>query len=333
MERAKRHTFLVLAVFLAALSAFFCIRNRDELSFPPTPYVELDSPYLIRDTFSSRYILDKQRTRILVVDKATNTVQTVWPQRQKGADVFYYADEFMFDEKGFVYVKEGSWNGNCIAREAVLVYDNAGRYLCTVLDTHYAELVNKHKMHLLSVRDGKLHYAVREQHCVVVASYDIERNTEWKKVVPFDNAFDFVSDMTEDEAGNIYLLDKTGALFMLNPDKTHFDLVYRAPSDEFPNWIEADGAGTLLYTDLYADTVVRLNVRSGEKSVALTEAGSVTVTPVPFSSLQNPLKNKTMRTRQVVLICAFAVFCLSAFFACILLLVAFFKRKMHVIQR
>ncbi|MCR5724898.1 MAG: MFS transporter, partial [Treponema sp.] len=47
----------------------------------------------------------------------------------------------------------------------------------------------------------------------------------------------------------------------------------------------------------------------------------------------NPLKNKTMRTRQVVLICAFAVFCLSAFFACILLLVAFFKRKMHVIQR
>ena len=333
MANAKRFSLVYIAALVVAFSAFFCLRNRQELSFSFSKTVELDTPYLIRDNFSFRYILDKQRTRILVVDKATNTVQTVCPRQEKGADVFYYADEFMFDERGFMYVKEGAWNGNCISREAVLFYDASGHYCNTVLDTHYGDLVNKHKIHLLSVRGGKLHYAVKEKHCVVISSYDLEKNTERKKIIPFEDAFDFISDMTEDSAGNVYLLAKTGAFFMLNEEKSAFTLVYRAKKEEFPYWIEASDSKKLFYTDLYADSVMSLDVQKGETSLVLADCGSVTVTPVPFSSLQNPLKNAAMLHKQVALHCAFilGLVCMAFLFVCAVIF--FFKRKMHVIQR
>ena len=333
MAIAKKVAVICTVLLIVAGCVLYGLWDNNALSFPVSKYLTLDTPYQIRDTAYERYILDKQRMRIVVVDKKTNVVKTVLPKKQKNADVFYYADEFQFDENGFVYVKEGSWNGNVISREAVLIYDNNGHYVSTVLDTQYGELVNKHKMHLLSVRNGKLHYAVREAQYVIVASFDIARNTEIKKIIPFDNAFDFVSDITEDAAGTVYVLDKTGCLYMLNDEKTNFERAYRFPADEFPNWIEFSAPHCLLYTDLYTDSVKSVNLKSGEKALVLSQAGSVTVTPVSFSLLQNPLKNTAMLQKEILLLVSLLAAVLCAIFLFVFAVIAFFKRKMHIIRR
>ena len=332
MGSAKR-PLLLMAVVLAVLSGLFCLWQREYIALPLSDSIALDSPYIVRDYEYTRYILDKQRTRILGVDKRTNVVKTSLPRHEKNADVFCYADDFVVDERGFVYVKEGAWDRNCISREAVLVYDSKGRYVRTVLDTHYSGLVNKHKMLLLSVRGGKLHYALKESDSVIISSFDIQKKTETKRSIPFSNAFDFVGDMAEDSAGNVYLLEKTGKLYRLNDSGDAFSLAWTCASDEFPAWIEASAPNTILYADLYADSVMQLDVQSGEKSLVLSNSGAVTVTPVPFSELQNPLKSNAMFYKQVALLAAFVIFCLSVFCFLVFLLILFFKRKMHVIQR
>mgnify|MGYP002853877543 CR=1 FL=1 len=333
MERARRKLLLVVVSLFVVLSGLFCVRSRESIELPFSKDVVLDTPYLVRDYDNLRYILDKQRTRILVVDKRTNCVQTVWPKRGKNADVFSYAESFMVDELGFVYVKDAPWNGNCIAREAVLVYDNRGRYVKTVLDTHYEELVNKPKMMLLSMRGGNLHYAVKEKNSIVIASFDMEHNTEIKKVIPLANAFDFVNDMAEDSAGNVYVLLKTGELFMLNEEKNGFAPVWTCGADDYPNSLEAGKSGELFYTDLYADCVMRLDVRSGEKTPVLSGVGSVMVSPVAFSVLQNPKKSPVMLRTQAATLAALVLFIGGALVLLIFLLVAFFKQDMHIIRR
>ena len=269
MASAKNKIFAFILAALAICSGAVCYLNKGEIEFPLLDAVELDSPYIVRDQGSNRYILDKQRARIVVVDKASNVVQNILPSGAKEADVFYYADDFMVDRDGSVYVKEGAWDGNRISREAVLLYGADGRYKATYLDRHYDQMVNKHKMMLLGVSDGTIHYAVKNEGNVAVASYDIKNRTKSQRRVLFENAFDFVADMARSSDGTVYLLEKTGRLFRLAKDSPRFDLVRAAGKDEFPNWIEPGDGSKLLCADLYSDGVVELDLSDGTKRVVL----------------------------------------------------------------
>ncbi|GEM_PF-1589277 len=318
----------------AACLAAICFWFRADIELPLLREIPLDSPYIIKDTTYSRYILDKQRTRIIQVDKTSNTVKSFLPKGSgKKADIFYYADDFTADEDGYVYIKEGAWDGNRISREAVLIYDKNGRYITTCLDTRYTVRVNKHKIMLLACRDGKVHYARKDSNAITLSSFDIQRGTETARVIQFKHAFDFIGDMTEDSAGNVYVLDKTGCIFKLNDDKTEFTLLYRAPADEYPGWIEPSSNGKLFFTDLYTDSVIELDTRTGEKHVAVKNAGSVTVTPVPFSTLQNPVKSKNQFFKQVLLLAVFALFVLCTLAFAVVMIIMFFKSSMHIIRR
>ncbi|WP_296687466.1 hypothetical protein, partial [Treponema sp. UBA3813] len=188
---------LILAISLGLFSFF----NKDEIEFPVSKKIALDSPYIVRDYGELRYILDKQRTRIIVVEKESNLVRHVLPPSGRQPDNFFYADDFLVDADGNVYVKEGAWDGNRISREAVLVYDANGRYKATYLDTTYDSMVNKHKVMLLSVGDGKINYAVKNKDLICTASFDIQSGTEVKKEFPYKDAFDFVNDMAQSDGG------------------------------------------------------------------------------------------------------------------------------------
>ena len=149
MANARSKLFVFVAALVAFASGAVTFFNKDRIEFPVKSVLEYQEPYIVRDSGDLRYVLDKQRTRIVVVQKDTNVIKCVLPEGTKDADTFYYADDFMVDEKGWVYVKEGAWDGNRISREAVLVYDEEGRYKATYLDMKHSSVVNKHKMMLL----------------------------------------------------------------------------------------------------------------------------------------------------------------------------------------
>lgn len=333
MASAKKKLSLLVLFAAAVCLGSLCFFNKDAIEFPLTDVVALDAPYIVRDYGESRYILDKQRARIVVVDKQSNVVRHVLPSGEKEGDTFYYADDFMVDKNGFVFVKEGAWDGNRIAREAVLVYDAAGRYDSTYLDWRYREMVNKHKVMLLGVEDGTIKYAVKNPNNVVVASYDYVGQVKSQQRIPFRNAFDFVADMTLGKDGSIYLLEKAGRIFRLGKYSGIFEPIYTAGADEFPNWMEPSDNGKLLFSDLYSDSVVELNLANGEKRLALENSGAVTVPPVPFGELKDPVKNpEAVRKQRLLLLCAALFLALVAFFVFYALLL-FFRSKMHVIQR
>lgn len=334
MASAKNKFFLTAVFILAVCSGSLCFFNKNRLEFPPSKRIQLDSPYLVRDRGDLRYILDKQRTRIVVVEKDSNVVRCVLPNGSQDADTFYYADDFMVDESGNVYVKEGAWNGNRISREAILVYDSHGRYVQTCMDLKHDRIINKHKVMLLSVDGAKITYALKNRTGVCVCVLDIHAKQKVKRDFVFDDAFDFVNDMTQTPDGKIYLLDKSGRLFKLDESpRPAFKMIYEAGADEYPNWIEPSSSGKLLYADLYSDSVMELDLASGKKNLVLPNCGSVTVTPIAFSRMQNPAKNSTMMKEEGLLYAAFAVFSICAALLVVALLVFFFKSKMHVIRR
>ncbi|MCR5045202.1 MAG: MFS transporter [Treponema sp.] len=334
MANGKRSFFLFFVTLVAIALGAISFLNRDRISFPLVKALDYESPYLVRDFKDTRYVLDKQRTRIIVVDKKTNVIKTVLPQGYNEADRFYYADDFMVDENGWVYVKEGAWDGNRISREAILVYDQNGCYKKTFSDTKYTGVVNKHKMMLLKVEKGKLDYAIKNDDNVCVISLDLKSGVESTREFPFSDAFNFVNDMTKDSEGNIYLLDKAGRLFLLeNNAYGKARLLLSSGPDAYPNWIEASGAKKLLYAELYTNSVMELDLESGSKRLALDNSGAVTVTPVCFSSLEAPNKNNDMLKEQAALLAVFGLFLLCVLFLVLYAIISFFRSSVKVIQR
>ena len=331
MINAKKGIRAVVLFMIALSLGLFSFFNKDEIEFPVSKELPLDSPYIVRDYGELRYILDKQRTRILVVEKASNVIKHILPPSGRQPDNFYYADDFLVDTDGNVYVKEGAWNGNRISREAVLCYDSLGNYKATYLDTTYDTMVNKHKVMLLSVGDGKINYAVKNKDSVCTASFDIQSGEEVKKEYPYEDAFNFVNDMAQTAAGKIFMLDKAGRLFRLSENE--LELIYSAAHNEFPNWIESKGEDSLLFSELYSDSVLELNLLTGEKNRVLTASGFVTVSPVSFFSVENPIKNSSILRKQIFLLLIFILFVISSVSFLGLTIISFLKSNLQLIQR
>lgn len=332
MASAKLKFFVVIAAILALCFGAVSFLNKDRLSIPISKTVAYESPYLARDYGNYRYVLDKQRTRILVVEKSSNTVKNILPRGSEEGDRFYYADDFLVDEKGWVYVKEGAWDGNRISREAVLVYDENGRYQETYLDMRHSKVTNKHKVMLLSVTGGKIVCAQKNSNSVVITTFDTASESKSKEEYAFKNAFDFVNDMALSQDGTVYLLDKAGRLYWLER-ASGFKLVHEFGRDEYPNWIEVSGPDTILYAELYSDSVRELDLKSGERSSVVEDCGAVTVTPVSFEKLVAPWENAGNLRVKYALVAAFLLFVACSAFVLLFALVSFFRNNMKVIQR
>ncbi|MBR5096590.1 MAG: hypothetical protein IK094_05730, partial [Treponema sp.] len=332
MASAKSKVFIFVAALVAFASGAATFFNRDRIEFPLKKSLEYQEPYIVRDAGNLRYVLDKQRTRIIAVDKKTNVVKCVLPRGYDDADRFYYADDFMVDEKGWVYVKEGAWDGNRISREAVLVYDEEGRYKATYLDIKHSSVTNKHKMMLLSVQNGKIVCSFKNNKSIGITRLDLQSGDKVKEEYPFENAYDFVADMSLDGEGNVYLLDKAGQIFLLKKS-AGFVCVYKGGPDEYLNWIEPSGSEKLLCAELYSNSVVELDLQNGAKRTVLDNSGAVTVTPVSLTSLEAPQKNSGMLKIEDALLASLCIFLLSALFLAIKIVVSFFKTQVKVIQR
>ena len=331
MINAKK-SLLTAGLFILAISlGLICFFNKDEIDFPVSKEISLDSPYIVRDYGQLRYILDKQRTRIIVVEKESNVVKHVLPPASRQPDQFFYADDFLVDEAGNVYVKEGAWDGNRISREAVLIYDSTGRYKTTYLDIRYDSMVNKHKVMLLSVGGGKINYAIKEKDSICTVSFNIQTGEQSKSELPYADAFNFVNDMAQSADGKIFVLDKAGHIFRLL--KTRLQLIYSAAHNEFPNWIECSGSDSLLFSELYSDSVIRLNLDTGEKKRILTASGFVTVSPVSFFSIENPVKNSAILRNQIFLLLTFILFVISSLLLLGFGIQSFLKSNLQIIQR
>ncbi len=343
MANVKIRSLIVFSFLLSLALGIFTLVNRQSLAIPPSSTLELDSPYIVRDYGDLRYILDRQRTRIVIIEKDTGALVRTLP-RAGDKETFTYADDFLVDSQGCVYVKEGGWKGNRIAREAVLRYDPDGKFTDSYISTDYAwlpnedtSLINKHRIMLLSVEDNILCYGIKKKDTVEIHSLNVKNLKKSKsdgvKIYFFKNAFNLVNDMTIGKDGEIYMLDKAGRLYVLKDSVSGIpELVAEAKDGEYPNWIEGTDGG-LLYTDLYCDGVKKLDFASGSSSLIIPECGSATVTPLPFSDLKNPVK-KSGRLLWERILLAVALLSLLSFAAFLFFLfLAFMRSEMHVIRR
>ena len=71
MANARSKLFVFVAALVAFASGAVTFFNKDRIEFPVKSVLEYQEPYIVRDSGNLRYVLDKQRTRIVVVQKDT----------------------------------------------------------------------------------------------------------------------------------------------------------------------------------------------------------------------------------------------------------------------
>ena len=87
MASAKNKAFVFVLFVLALAFGSVSFYNRDRIDFSLKRTLEYEEPYIVRDYGNLRYVLDKQRARIVVVDKKTNVVKNTTIQKSKLSNI------------------------------------------------------------------------------------------------------------------------------------------------------------------------------------------------------------------------------------------------------
>lgn len=190
---------------------------KDWYDICPNSQVELVNPYLAQaDAQGNIFVIDNERCRVVKIN-SQQKVDYLLKSNLKEADTFWYAEDLTFGPDGSVYLLDASWDetGSAVGRECILVYDENGHFVNTVLDITYEdEWVNKHRLFALTFWENALFYVESQQEGFALFRLSLETGEVREEMFcPYDNAFDLIQDYALDyEAKTVYALDKRGRI-------------------------------------------------------------------------------------------------------------------------
>lgn len=261
-----KHTDIAIVLILILLASFFWM-GRMPLSeaFCVTERISLG--YQAQQGKDGRYyVLDSGHERLICFDQE-GVIQFTIEDPSDSQGRVSYIDDFFVTEEG-IYIAASQWNEMRVDREAVLFFDNRGKYVKTVLNRDYTtKRTNKHKLYGVCEIDGTF--------AVVECLADEIRIGE--KVIAYENAFNAVYDAVFVKDA-LYILNKDGTVKKYTKENPKGIIVYRTEGKEEqePYRLAADQAGNVYFTDIRNKKICRI----GEKNnsiVVYEETDSLTV--------------------------------------------------------
>lgn len=183
----------------------------------PEPEVTLINPYLAQsDGQGNVFVIDDERTRVVKINSGQE-VEYLLKNNEQEADSFSYAEDVEVDPAGNIYLLDASWDEteSAVSREAILVYDEQGRYVETLLEITYEdEFVDKHKLFALSYWNQALYFVESEQEGFYLCRVSVDtKEMERIAFYEYENAFNLIQDYTlNSNIETVYALDKRGKL-------------------------------------------------------------------------------------------------------------------------
>lgn len=217
-----RKTDVLALVFLIVVAVVYS-RYGYKNTVLPEFYVNLENPWSVKtDAEGNTYILDAERSRIVVLDgnqKVKNMIHGNAPQ----GNTFYYADDFCVGQQGHIYVHDVRWAeaGFHLVGEAIIEYDKAGNFVQTLYEEDYTELyTNKHRIFGLTEENGCVRFVLANDDGCYVKALDRTNGEEVSSVFyQMKDAYTYLQDMVlSPETDVIVAIDKRGKLIELDAE-------------------------------------------------------------------------------------------------------------------
>lgn len=258
--------------------------------------IVIDNPYLSKqDALGNTYVVDQEHGRILKLDENRQVLYSI-RSNDKEEDTISYVGDIAVAANGYLFVEEHHWGGLYVDREAILVYDEQGKYVATCYDDIYDdEYVDKRKIYGMTVYDGCLYYAVLHDGQLNLYQMDTQTyETALLAEVEYANAYNAIYDICLlPEQQRIYLLDKRNQVVCI--DKKGKQIVYDSAKDaDYRGQVAfyslaANGDGQIFLTDIKGGRVFSLDEDGKTLKVLLHNDNVLTLNLTQYSNGQQVL--------------------------------------------
>ncbi len=269
-KRKKLGIVDVVLIIALIAGAYYGYKNMHRYDFNFAKTLNLSNPWLVKtDSNGSSYVVDKERLRIVVIDRDRQVSRIINGNASEG-ETFYYPDNIYVDDKGGVYVHDIQWSptGFSLDGECIIYYTPEGKFGGYVYETKYDDFYcDKHRIFALMEYDGLVYFISADEKGFVLNSVSPSgAGVSELANYSLDDAITLIQDFAVDPAsGTIYAVDKRGLLLKAaNGAITQVQDVYENVSGDEKIALyraAADNKGNVYVTDIAAN---RLLCFSGE---------------------------------------------------------------------
>ena len=267
-SRGLKPADLTIALLAVAL-VLFCWLFSMPFSEVVTSTMDITLGYSAKqDEQGLYYVVDDGHSRLFCFNEEADIRYAI--VNPSDGDGNLYIDDFAV-ENGLVYLSATEWNGMLLSREVIVVFKN-GRYLRTIAERDYsAVLVNKHRFHGITVRDGVLSYVECEDNALIPHWITLADGEERTQQIYFDNAFNAVSDCAFYGNG-FYVMEKNGRITAFEDGRRTlaYSTRWKGEESRFPYRMTLDPHGTICFIDLRAEEAVKVD-SALQRSVSICE--------------------------------------------------------------
>lgn len=207
----------LIVIILLIAGGLFCYENLYRYEFRPGKILHLSNPWLVKtDQYGNSYVVDQERSRIVVVDQQGRVSRVINGYAPKGG-TFYFADNIHIDDQGGIYVHDIWWSmtGFSLDGEVIMYYTPDGKFDRYVYEVYYDDIyADKHRLFALT-GDGDFLYfvAADEQGFALNALSPVDGGVSELAYYPLEDAITLIQDFVIDPSSKtVYAIDKRGIL-------------------------------------------------------------------------------------------------------------------------
>lgn len=260
----------IFLIFLVMILAVFCFVFRMPFQDALQSKVKITLGYSAESISDNTFcVLDNEHTRLICFDQEGDIRFTIEkPSDEKGE--LSYIDDFAVTEKG-IYVSASQWDGMALSREAILFFNQDGKYVETIQSRDYtSDRTNKHRFYGVSEYNGAVQYVECQSDSIFIGEREI----------PYSNAFNAVSDAVF-VGSTAYILDKNGTIREYPDGENHGKIVFSLSTEDkleiVPYKLAIDKAGNLYFTNIKKEEIRLVDTGKGTSSKVSDSLGSLTV--------------------------------------------------------
>lgn len=274
----------IILIIVLVGSALYGYKNmyKYDLGFDKT--LTLSNPWLVKtDNSGNSYVVDKERSRIVVIDKSGQVSRVICGNDPDG-NTFYYPDNIYVDDKGGVYVHDIWWNatGFSLDGEGIMYYTPDGKFNKNIYEVNYNKIYcDKHRIFGMTEYEGLIYFITADEKGFALNSVSpSDGKVSTLAAYSLKDAITLIQDFAINPAPKVvYAVDKRGKLIEAsNGAVTQVQDVYKktTTNEKIALYRTAvDNNGKVYVTDIASNRLLSFSKKDGYQYSKVAEGSAL----------------------------------------------------------